>query len=279
MSTINKIIEDKFKAGSSINIIEDKFKGKKTSQLRRSWVLLKDNNLNEILLTIEYLEIKLNHTEIKTSVVSENDDDNYEVEPTHSVIRLLVQLQSKDWWFLNRGELILLAGSKVINLGKPVGRNSYTGTVKINNKETHVVCNEHCVYFLKESVLKNICESDSLELQITGKSVRHEYQFDRINHDYFRLFFNKVFDATKYTDVVERLEEFEKESTKANVVFAGVGCVLPIILFLILYNSYETYERYENNNIWFGIPFFIFVIGGVMYGVLSYKAKKKANLK
>lgn len=279
MSGLKKIIEDKFKAGSSINIIEDKFKGIKTSKLDRVWTILKDNNLNEATISIEYMEIKIKHTEVKPQIVTENQDEDYELVPTHNAIRLILKLQSKDWWFLNRGELILLAGSRVINLGKPVGRNSFTGTVKINNKETHVVCNEHCVYILKEADLNDICSSDSLSLQLSGKTIHHETDFDKINHDYFRLFFNKVFDTTKYTDVVERLEEFERESTKANVVFAGIGCVLPIILFLVLYNSYETYERYENNNIWFGIPFFIFVIGGVMYGVLSYKAKKKANLK
>jgi hypothetical protein len=279
MSGLKKIIEDKFKAGSSINIVEDKFKGIKTSKLDRVWTILKDNNLNEATISIEYMEIKIKHTEVQPQIVNENQDEDYEVVPTHNAIRLILKLQSKDWWFLNRGELILLAGGRVINLGKPVGRNSFTGTVKINNKETHVVCNEHCVYILKEADLNDICSSDALSLQLSGKTIHHETDFDRINHDYFRLFFNKVFDTSKYTDVVERLEEFERESTKANVVFTGVGCVLPIILFLILYNSYETYERYENNNIWFGVPFFIFVLGVVMYGVLSYKAKKKANLK
>jgi len=234
MSAVNKIIEDKFKVGTSIKITEDKFKGIKTSKLDRVWTILKDNNLNEATISIEYMEIKIKHTEVQPQIVNENQDENYDAVPTHNAIRLIIKLQSKDWWFLNRGELILLAGSRVINLGKPVGRNSYTGTVKINNKDTHVVCNEHCVYILKESDLNDICSSDSLSLQLSGKTVQHETDFDKINHDYFRLFFNKVFDTTKFTQIVERLEEFERETKKANVLGTGIGCVIPVILFLIV---------------------------------------------
>jgi hypothetical protein len=279
MSTINKIIEEKFKVGTSIKIIEDKFKGIKTSKLDRVWTILKDNNLNEATISIEYMEIKIKHIEVQPQIVTENQDENYEAVPTHNAIRLIIKLQSKDWWFLNRGELILLAGSRVINLGKPVGRNSFTGTVKINNKETHVVCNEHCVYILKEADLNNICSSDSLSLQLSGKTIHHETEFDKINHDYFRLFFNKVFDTSKYTDVVDRLEEFERETKKANVAGVGVGCVLPIILLLLFFNLYEDYERRENGNTIYGIPFFTAFVGLIIYIIMSYKAKKKANLK
>ncbi len=43
-----------------INISEDKFKGTKRHQLNRSWLLVKDSNLNELELSIEYMEINSN---------------------------------------------------------------------------------------------------------------------------------------------------------------------------------------------------------------------------
>lgn len=256
---------------------EDKFSGKTFFKLNHKWVLRNDDDLNEINMHIEFLDIKVLNKTVQSVQPTEKDagGENYTFEPTVSVVRILVELQSKNWWFLNHGKLIFLADNNVIDLGKPVGRNTGTGTVKVNNKETHVVCNEHCVYLITKEDLKKICDAQKVEVQLSGEKWKQENSFDKINTDYFRLFYNQVIDSNSFGHVVHNVNSFEKDMKTAQITGIGVGCVVPFILFMIVA---FTYVYKEDGMGWtMGAPFIIAVGGGVAYFILQSRAKKKAN--
>lgn len=256
---------------------EDKFSGKTFYKLNHKWVLKNDDELNEINMLIEYLDIKVLNKTVQPSQPTDKDGsgDNYTFEPTVSVVRIIIELQSKNWWFLHHGKLIFLADNNVIDLGKPVGRNSGTGTVKVNNKETHVVCNEHCVYLISKEDLKKICDAQKVEVQLTGEKWKQENSFDKINSDYFRLFYNQVIDNNAYSHVIGNVNSFEKDMRNAKITGVGVGCVIPVLLFLIVA---FTYIYKEDGMGWtMGAPFIIAVGGGIAYFILQSRAKKKAN--
>jgi hypothetical protein len=186
-------------------------------------------------------------------------------------------LQSKNWWFLQHGHLIFLSGNSRIDLGKPVGRNSYTGTVKVNNDKTHVVCNEHCVYLITRDDLKKICDSQTVEVQLSGEKWKQENSLDKINTDYFRLFYNQIIDNTLFKDVARNIGSFEKDINVANYTGIGVGCVVPFVLFMIVAFTYVYKKDGMGWTMW--APFIIAIGGGIAYFILRTKAKKKANSK
>ncbi len=267
---------------NQISITEDKFKGTKIHQLNRSWLLVKDSNLNELELSIEYMEIKSVQTDV--SETTDEQNENYEHIPTTNAIRLIVKLQSKDWWFLHHGELMFLASNKTINLGHPVGRNSFTDIIEktqvdINKglkDNKHVVCKEHCVYLISKDDLKTICDSNSLDFQISGKNIKHEGSFDKINIDYFRLFYQRIFDNTLYNEVNDRINFYQIENRKNNIIGFGGGCVLPFILFILSAYGLFGAVSFEENNLMF-LPFWVSIVAWVIYFVRNKKLKNKVN--
>lgn len=266
-----------------IEIIEDKFKGTITKSLKKEFQIRKDFDLNEIFLKIEYLEIKSNFNEpIDEQKINESEDkdggENFEHKPTHNVVRIIVKLQSKNWWFLNRGSLIFLTNGRPINLGKPVGRNTFVSRVKINNKKTEIVCNEHCVYLIQGDDLKKICEFPSFEIQISGEKWKHETTLDKVSTDYFRLFYNKTFDSSMYTEVENNLKDFEKKSNRLFYGVVGSGCLLPAIFIIggSIYTSDGSMSQDSYNSL-FTLSFGLILVSWVFYFIKKNINRKKAN--
>lgn len=262
-----------------INIVEDKFKGSKTHQLNRSWMLVKDSSVNELELSIEYMEVFNSNSTFTESI--ESQEENYEDIPSISAIRLIVKFQSKNWWFLNHGELLFLADNKSINLGRPTGRNTFTDIIKKTGldfkEQNHVVCKEHCVYRISKEDFKSICDSSSLDMRISGKTTKHEVSFDKLNQDYFRFFYNKVFDNSLYNEVNESIEYHQKQQKKNELVGVGVGCFLPVVFFILLGLGYIGDSDGEDMEWKWHLPFYFLIIGWVAYFIMNKRMKNKIN--
>jgi len=210
---------------------EDKFNGKVFYQVDEKLVLANSFDHTEIFLKIEYLEL-LNTNIKNTNQTTEITDENYTIEPIASAVRILIELQCQDWWFLNRGKLVLLADNYIIDLGSPSGRNSWVGKVEGVNKNT-VVCNEHCVYLMNKEDLKKICDAQKIELQLSGAKVKTESELSQMNADLFRLLYNYVFDSSLYKDVVSgfnELNSIQKNFKKRLIIVFAVLLLISLIL-------------------------------------------------
>ncbi|MEI7596985.1 MAG: hypothetical protein WCK02_14650 [Bacteroidota bacterium] len=210
---------------------EDKFNGKTFYQVDEKLVLANGFDQTEIFMKIEYLELLKSNNAV-SSKQTEVTDENYSIEPVASAVRILIELQCQDWWFLNRGSLVFLADNNIIDLGSPAGRNSWVGKVEGVNKNT-VVCNEHCVYLMSKEDLKKICDAQKIELQLSGAKWKTESELSQMNADLFRLLYNNAFDNSLYNEVVSGFNELntiQKNFKKRLIIVFAALLVISFIL-------------------------------------------------
>lgn len=235
---------------SFITIQEDKFKGVKYYRLNNEFSLKADGNMaltgfTTIDMSLEYVDFPKEDKHIASSVNSNeitNTENDYAIEPVHSVIRFIIKLQDKDWWFLNTGSLIFLADGEKINLGRPKSRQS--GTTRLNqttlkgDKEI-VGIYENTVYFISTNDFLKLCKSKELHLQINGKQWKHEVELNDVVKNYLKVFYKEVFDANEFDESVDFLIDdlfIQKQRSKKYMVIATLWLLINIIWWNIVDN-------------------------------------------
>lgn len=194
------------------------------------------------------------------------DDENFEIQPTNSLICIKITFYDYDWWFLHRGKLQLLMDDVSLDLGSPKSRNA--STTRINDE---VAIYEVCTYFISVDDFAKMCKAKSVSYRLTGKSKYLENDFNQMSLDYFKSFYNQVFDKTKYNEEMARFVYLENEQKKALRVGVGVGCVIPIIIILV-----GVYTIDPDDFPW-KTMFAFLVIGWSLSFYIKYKAKTKSK--
>lgn len=237
---------------------------------------------NLITLNIDYIEFAKRDRKSKFEESISDDIDfsdeskNYEIQPQNSTIRITIKLYDYNWWFIHGGKLQLLIDGVPLDLGRPKSRHS--STARINNE---VAIMEIGLYFISVEDFKRLCDAEQVSFRLSGKNNSYENDFNQSTLDYFKSFYNQVFDNKLFTKELERFIFLEKENKKATKIGVGLGCILPILIFLIyIIVGAFVLDNKENDvliPIMMKLMFGSLIIGWGVSFYIKFKAKSKAK--
>jgi len=237
---------------------------------------------NLITLNIDYIEFAKRDRKSKFEESISNDIDfsdeskNYEIQPQNSTIRITIKLYDYNWWFIHGGKFQLLIDGVPLDLGRPKSRHS--STARINNE---VAIMEIGLYFISVEDFKRLCDAEQVSFRLSGKNNSYENDFNQSTLDYFKSFYNQVFDNKLFTKELERFIFLEKENKKATKIGVGLGCILPILIFLIdIIVGAFVLDNKENDvliPIMMKLMFGSLIIGWGVSFYIKFKAKSKAK--
>lgn len=233
-----------------------------------------------ITLNIDYVEFpqggkKSQFEDSNSDEIDFNDESkNYDIQPLNSTIRIIVKLYDYNWWFIHGGKLQLLIDGTPLDLGRPKSRRS--STARINNE---VAILEIGLYFISIEDFKRVCDAKQVSFRLSGKNNSYENDFSPMAIDYFKSFYNQVFDSKSFNKELERFVYLEKENKKATKIGVGLGCVLPILVFILflMYLMNNPLPRGEKSDALLGVPLSILAVGWSISFYMKFKAKQKAK--
>lgn len=230
---------------------------------------------NLITLNIDYVEFphggkKSKFEDSNSDEIDFNDESkNYDIQPLNSTIRIIVKLYDYNWWFIHGGKLQLLIDGTPLDLGRPKSRRS--STARINNE---VAILEIGLYFISIEDFKRVCDAKQVSFRLSGKNNSYENDFSPMALDYFKSFYNQVFDSKSFNKELKRFVYLEKENKKATKIGVGLGCIVPIVIFIISAYTYHTASNVGNEMLFL---FMIFLTGWGLALFIKFRAKQKAK--
>ena len=145
---------------------------------------------------------------------------------------------SPDWFFLRNGKLYFnIDGKKNIILD---ANESYTDVGREQgsfDREATVVTEEDCYYKLTKDELKEICDAQHLEIQVTGDAIKKQMDGELFRL-YARAFYNYVFDSSEYKGAIQLfLNKYKsvkrEEWTDRDWKLFGIISVIVVVILLI----------------------------------------------
>lgn len=133
---------------------------------------------------------------------------------------------NKDWFFARDGGIIFNCDQENIKINY---HESHTDT---ESKDSTVYCNEFGYYEIDENILKKICNSRQLKINVSGG---HLYVVPKQEWcDQFRLycrkFYNNIYDQTAYAEFLTQVGAKEKTQNKIQ----AIGCLLLGAFIIVL---------------------------------------------
>lgn len=233
-----------------VNVETDKFAGSKTFRLKKQWEIYKKNDTK--------LTMFISH------------------EQGNKFVKIMINYYAKDWIFLRNGDLKIKGDSHVIS-SSPAAQNSEVVTESnVINNDKKVKVTENAIYLLAVADLLKLLESNKLEIRISGSKASIDIDLKEIITYYLKGFYHEIIDNSMFKSEYEQVLVYDAEEKKANFLGVGIGCVVPVILFLMV--AYGAFGDYKGDGRGWkaGIPFIIAIIGLIIYMVLMFKANKKA---
>ena len=148
-------------------------------------------------------------TESKPKKVKLGDVGSYKFQigirhvksPNFESLLFDVLLNTKDWLFIRHGKMYIKADVERFEIEAHENYSNVLGHQKIGNSSIDLGLEESAYYNIDKNILEKICDSQSLEIRITGEKF---CDFEGKNLDNFRLmckqFYNNFYDSSKYTD-------------------------------------------------------------------------------
>lgn len=174
---------------------------------------------------------------------------------------------SPEWFFLRDGYLFFnLDGKKNIRLD-PHESYSDVGTQQgsLENQAT-VITEESCYYELTKEELREICETNHLDIQVTGEAL--EKQMDgELFRFYSQAFYNAVIDNSRYRGSLDAYRKLVKKiEWTRNWIWLRFAIGSVLLAFLIMPLIYEDDMSTANVVLlWGGVSVAIYFISRYLY--------------
>lgn len=150
--------------------------------------------------------------------------------------------RGEDWVHLRNGDLKIKVDGEVISL------KCHESNTKVQTEINKTMCYEGGFYKINKEQLKKICESSSVDLRFTGKSVHIETpaEWNLSFIIYCQQFYNGVIDGNAYAASLETTSLEKNVSSGCFVATATMGdCNHPIV------NNFRYFrDNYLEKKIW-----------------------------
>lgn len=133
-----------------------------------------------------------------------------------------VILNTKEWLFIRGGMMYIKLDSERFEIKAHENYSNVLGHQKVGNQSVDLGLEESAYYEIEKGILEKICESNSVEIRISGEKF---CDFEGKKLENFKLmcrqFYNNYYDDTKYIDALRK--KVKSSSSGCFIATAAMG--------------------------------------------------------